>query len=79
MVLQFSRDLDLIACLPQVDDITAEELHRLLEEHAKDVVLIDVRTIEERQISQLPGRVLTPEEFDAQKDSLKKVTTVCYW
>ncbi len=63
----------------QVEDITAVELHKLLESEPDQVVLIDVRTPEEREVSQIPGKVLTPAEFDAQKVSLKNVTAVCYW
>lgn len=63
----------------QVEDITAEELHALLESDPDRVVLIDVRTPEERQVSQIPGRVLTPEEYNAQKEGFKEATAVCYW
>jgi len=38
-----------------VEDITAEELHKLLEDKSELVVLIDVRTPEERQVSTTPG------------------------
>ena len=62
-----------------MEDITAEELHKLLEESPNTVVLVDVRTPEERQVSHIPGRVLTPDEFEAQKAELKDVTAVCYW
>jgi len=63
---------------PEVEDITAEELHKLLEDDPGAVVLVDVRTPEERQVSQIPGRVLSPAAFDAQKAELKGTTAVCY-
>ena len=59
--------------------MTAVDLHELLESDPDKVVLIDVRTPEERNVSQIPGKVLTPAEFEAQKDSLKEATAVCYW
>lgn len=63
----------------QVEDITAEELRELLEKDPKSIILIDVRTPEERQVSQIPGLVLTPAEFDEKKADLKQTTAVCYW
>ena len=62
-----------------MEDISADELHLLLEEHPEKLVLIDVRTPEEREVSRIPGKVLTPAEFDQQKGSLKEQTAVCYW
>lgn len=59
--------------------MTAEELEKLLKSDPERIILIDVRTMEERQVSQLPGKVLTPAEFEAQKQSLKGSTAVCYW
>ena len=43
------------------------------------VVLVDVRTPEERGVSQIPGKVLTPEEFEKQKADFTDFTAVCYW
>ena len=54
------------------------ELHELLEQDPK-VVLVDVRTPEERGVSQIPGKVLTPEEFEKQKADFTDFTAVCYW
>lgn len=42
-------------------------------------MLVDVRTPEERAVSKLPGPVLTAEEYDTQKESLKDKLAVCYW
>ncbi len=60
--------------------ITTRELHDLLESPEKDkVLLIDVRTPGEQEVSKLPGRVLTKEEFEPKKDSLKADQLVVYW
>jgi rhodanese-related sulfurtransferase len=40
-----------------VEDITAEELHRLLDDKSEVLVLIDVRTPEERQVLKLPSYI----------------------
>lgn len=64
----------------QVRGIKAKELHDLLQSPAKDdIVLVDARTAGEQDVSKLPGNVLTKEEFEKQKDSLKDKQLICYW
>ena len=62
-----------------MEDITASDLHHFLEEKEGKVVLIDVRTPEERKVATLQASVLSPEEFAAQKDNLKDKVIVTYW
>lgn len=65
---------------PQIKGISAADLHDLLDPSAKDqVVLIDVRTPEERAVSRIPGTVLTKEEFESVKEKLKDKQLVVYW
>ena len=54
------------------------ELHALLAQDPK-VVLVDVRTPEERDVSQIPGTVLTQDEVEKQKADFADFTAVCYW
>ena len=69
------------AQFPEVKGITAKELHALLEQGPdKDsVVLVDVRTDGEREVSMLPGNVLTKEEFERRKEELKSHQLITYW
>ena len=45
------------------------------------MVLVDVRTPEEREVSQIPGNVLTPDEFLARKAEFQGTDylVVPYW
>lgn len=65
--------------MSQVEDITARELQSLLKNGSSQVVLIDVRTPEERKVATLNNKVITPDDFTAQKENLKNSNIVTYW
>lgn len=63
---------------PQVKGITVEEL-KDLQQHKQNLVLIDVRSPDERAVSIIPGAI-TPEEFESNlaQYSQDDVTVVAY-
>jgi rhodanese-related sulfurtransferase len=61
---------------PEVRDITPREVMQLLTEK-KPVVLVDVRTAEEQQVSMLPGAV-TSESFLRRLDHYRDHTIIGY-
>jgi rhodanese-related sulfurtransferase len=61
---------------PEVADITPGEVRRLLAQKAK-VVLVDVRTAAEQQVSMLPGAV-TSEVFLSNPEAYRDHTIVGY-
>ena len=66
---------------PDVEPITARQLDEELQgPKGTEVILIDVRTAEEQQVSRLPGRVLTRDAFDSIISQTAKTTPlVTYW
>ena len=60
---------------PKVRDITASELAARAGED--DLVLVDVRTPPEREISMIPGAI-TSESFEAHPDDYRGKTVVTY-
>jgi sodium/bile acid cotransporter 7 len=60
---------------PDVEEISAEELVRRLGED--DLVLVDVRTQPEREVSMLPGAI-TSEELEADPERYAGKTLVTY-
>ncbi|MCB1021671.1 MAG: rhodanese-like domain-containing protein [Bryobacterales bacterium] len=60
---------------PEVRGISVEELERLAE--AEEMVLVDVRTGEEQQVSMLPGAI-TSEQFRANRERYRKSVVVTY-
>ncbi|KAL0021792.1 hypothetical protein WJX77_001123 [Trebouxia sp. C0004] len=63
---------------PAVQDITCNQLQDLLQ--ASDpVVLVDVRSPDEQQVSVLPGNVVRKEDFDShqQEYANHKIVTYC--
>ncbi|KAK9909811.1 hypothetical protein WJX75_007762 [Coccomyxa subellipsoidea] len=64
---------------PEVKSIRVSELHQLLEDKKdSDVLLIDVRTPEEQEVSRLPGHVLTQKEFETCKQHYLNSPLVTY-
>ncbi|GAB4821720.1 hypothetical protein N2152v2_008766 [Parachlorella kessleri] len=63
---------------PEVKNLTANELHALLEDPDQEVVLVDVRLPEEVAVSVIPGKTLTEEEFQQQKEELRDSKVVSY-
>jgi len=61
---------------PEVQGITATELHRDLE-GGREVILVDVRKPEEQAVSMIPGAI-TQQEFEDRQDSLRGETIVTY-
>jgi len=61
---------------PQVHDITAAEVDELLS-RPEPVVLVDVRTREEQEVSMIKG-ALTKAEFEKVKDRYKDATVITY-
>ena len=65
---------------PAVKGISAKELHDLIQGPRKDnVVLIDVRTDGEREVSTLPGTVITKEDFERRKEEFRSHQLITYW
>ena len=63
----------------QVHDITARELHDLLESgSAQPVVIVDTRTDEEQQVSRLP-QAISKADFTEHKTEFKHSMVVTYW
>ena len=63
----------------QVQDISARELHDMLESPDGDsVILVDTRTEEEQNVSRIP-KAITKSEFRQRKAELKGSTIVAYW
>lgn len=61
-----------------MQDITCKQLQDLLQ--ASDpVVLVDVRTPDEQQVSVLPGNVMRKEDFDGHQQEWANHTIVTYW
>lgn len=60
---------------PDVETITVDEVGRLLEKDS--VVLVDVRAVEERKVSMIPGAI-SAQEFEADEDRYAEVTVVAY-
>lgn len=60
---------------PDLPDVTAEEL--LARPDRDGVVLVDVRTPREQEVSMIPGAV-TAEEFEAEADRHRGATVVTY-
>ncbi|KAK9811823.1 hypothetical protein WJX72_010871 [[Myrmecia] bisecta] len=63
---------------PDVMDVDAQTLHSLLATDSSKLMLIDVRTPEEQQVSRIPGPCMTAEEFDQRKADFKHYTIVTY-
>ena len=64
---------------PQVEGITVEELQKLqqLQKQAKNIVLVDVRSPEERAVSIVPGAVAA-DEFERNLEQYKNATVIAY-
>jgi sodium/bile acid cotransporter 7 len=60
---------------PDIPDITVEAFPSLKEESS--VVLVDVRTPEERAVSTIPGAI-TDEEFEADREEYRGAVIVVY-
>ena len=51
-----------------------------MEDPAQKVVLLDVRTPDERAVSQIPGApVLSSEQFAQRREEFRDSAVVCYW
>lgn len=70
----FLLSIDLL----QVRDISAVELHSLLQNPKRKVVVIDARSEEERAVSHIASAV-SKEEFEAHREELKDYLVVAYW
>ena len=66
---------------PDVKPMTARQLNEELQgPKGAELVMIDVRTVEEQQVSRLPGRVLSRDEFDSIiYQTAKSTPLVTYW
>ena len=66
---------------PIVKVITARQLHEELQgPKGADLILVDVRTVEEQQVSRLPGRVVTRGAFDSiVNETARSTPLVTYW
>lgn len=72
MYREFSQEF------PQVEGITVEQLQQL-QQQENNLVLVDVRTPQEREISIIPGAI-TKKEFEANLDRYNdgKTTVIAY-
>ena len=61
---------------PLVEGITVEELQQL-QQQTKDLVLVDVRSPEERAVSLIPGAI-TVEEFESNLEQYAHDTVIAY-
>ncbi|MCA9263112.1 MAG: rhodanese-like domain-containing protein [Planctomycetales bacterium] len=63
---------------PRVDEITTEELARLLKKRDGNFVLVDVRSDDEINVSMIPGAISRAEFLNHQDDFIgKQVITYC--
>lgn len=61
-----------------VPEVTAPELRQLLDDEGKRVVLVDVRTSEEQQVSMISGsHVVTAVEYEEDRGKWKDYQVVC--
>lgn len=66
---------------PNVKPITVRELKEKLHgAHGQSIILVDVRTPQEWEVSRLPGNVLSTDAFDKVRSNTAKSTPlVTYW
>ena len=66
---------------PDVKPITARQLDQELQgPKGAELIMIDVRTVEEQQVSGLPGRVLSRDDFDSIiYQTARSTPLVTYW
>ena len=66
---------------PNVKPITAKELHDELQRpNGQSIILLDIRTPQEWEVSRLPGNVLTTDAFETVKgETAKSAPLVTYW
>ena len=51
----------------------------MLQKNGGDIVLVDVRSPAEQELSVLPGSVIRKEDFDKQKQQYRNHKIVTYW
>ena len=66
---------------PNVKPITAKELHSELQgPNGQSIILLDIRTPQEWEVSRLPGNVLTTDAFETVRgETAKSAPLVTYW
>ena len=66
---------------PKVKPITVKELHDELQRpNGQSIILLDIRTPQEWEVSRLPGNVLTTDAFETvREDTAKSAPLVTYW
>ena len=62
---------------PDVEQLTVQQVGRLLETNAKGIVLVDVREEHEREVSHIPGSI-TAADFEADPDRYSGAVVVAY-
>lgn len=62
----------------QVQTITCKQLSDMLGA-SESVVMVDVRTPDEQQVSVLPGNVIRKEDFDQHPQDYSSSNIVTYW
>ncbi len=62
----------------QVQAITCKQLSDMLGA-SESVVMVDVRTPDEQQVSVLPGNVIRKEDFDQHPQDYSSSNIVTYW
>lgn len=51
----------------------------MLQKHGNDIVLVDVRSPDEQNLSVLPGTVVKKDVFDKHKEDYRNHQIVTYW
>ena len=51
----------------------------MLQTDGNEIILVDVRSPAEQELSVLPGTVFRKEEFELQKEQYRNNTIVTYW
>ena len=66
---------------PTVKSVTAKELHKELQgPSGQSIILVDVRTPQEWQVSRLPGNALSTDAFEVVRGkTAKSAPLVTYW
>lgn len=59
----------------RVSDVSTEELQSLLERDDQSIVLVDVRSHSEREVSQIPGAI-SMDDFWSRRDELQNRTVI---
>ncbi|MDH3733986.1 MAG: rhodanese-like domain-containing protein [Gemmatimonadota bacterium] len=72
---EMAADVD--ARFPKVEQLSVDQVGRLLEANGDGLVLVDVRENHEREVSRIPGSI-TAEEFEADPSRYSGAIVVAY-